>query len=505
MSNSFDNNLIYGKDKSSRIVSLEVYDDSNIEIFTENKNGVVQSYYKDHVYWIITAAPIGQKKYTLLDGNLHYKYGYTFNEKNSFFKFKNYLKSEDVDFYSINDGKEAAMVRDGYTYFKDMEIKDVSILSTDIETTGLNHNDDSLILLISNTYRRNGIITRKLFCYDNYDSQGEMLEDWCEWVRIMNPSIITGHNIMIFDLPYMKYIADREKIKLVFGRDESSIKVSNYESKFRKDGSQFYHYHKIHIYGREIIDTLFLSIKYDATDRKFESYGLKQIIKQTNLEDPNRIFYDASQIRFNYKIPEEWQKIKDYCVFDADDALKLFDLTSPAFFYWTQSVPKSFQAVIESATGSQLNSILVRSYLQEKHSIPKADDIDNYEGAISWGGPGIYRNVKKWDIASLYPSIILQYKIYSKVKDPKANFLTMVEFFTKERLKNKKLAKTSPYHNDLQASQKIAINSAYGMLGTGGINFNYLEGAAEITNKGRQILSDAIIWATGKSYEKWNI
>src|SRR6266700_7567109 len=154
-----------------------------------------------------------------------------------------------------------------------------------------------------------------------------------------------------------------------------------------------------------------------------------------------------------------------------------------------QSIPKSFTSIMTSASGSQINSMMIRSYLQEGHSIPKADIPVPFEGAISYGPPGVYRNMLKLDVASLYPSIIREHKICNLQKDTNANFLKLVEYFTLERLKNKKLAKETGnnYYTDLSESQKILINSAYGFLSTNGLNFNSPRHAAEITEKGRQI------------------
>src|ERR1035437_2153251 len=114
-------------------------------------------------------------------------------------------------------------------------------------------------------------------------------------------------------------------------------------SKFRKDQSQFLDYNKCYIFGREIIDTYFLSIKFDVVQKKYESYGLKPIIKAEGLEIEGRQFYDASLIRKNYTIPEEWEKIKDYALHDADDALSLWDLQGPSSFYMCNTIPKSLQ------------------------------------------------------------------------------------------------------------------------------------------------------------------
>jgi DNA polymerase I len=182
----------------------------------------------------------------------------------------------------------------------------------------------------------------------------------------------------------------------------------------------------------------------------------------------------------------------------------LFDLMIPAFFTLCTIVPKGFQAIIESASGSQLNSVMVRSYLQERYSIPKADEPFKFEGAISEGSPGVYKNCIKWDIRSLYPSIMLTYTIEDKQKDPKGNFLRILSVLTEERLRNKKLAKDnkSEYHEALQNSQKILINSCFGFMGAPGLNFNYPKGAESITRYGREILKKAIKWATNKELEE---
>lgn len=497
----YSNDLIFGKDKTERIVSIEANEDL-IEIFTRNKNGDISSRFEPNSYWLLTNQP-ANNSFVTLDGNLYFKYGKTFKDRKDFFKYKQYLRSKHIDFYAVGDTKEAIMLRNGYTYFKGTTPKELSILSFDLETTGLIHDDTSKIVCISMTFRAsNGRTIKHLFGYDEFKSQGEMLEVFNTHVRRYDPDILLGHSILMFDIPYMRYIADKEGISLDWGRNKAPIEIDKYESKFRKDGSQFYHYHKVKCYGREICDTLFLTIKFDATERKLESYGLKPVIKQLGFEKPNRVFYEAAKIRENYTIPEEWEKIKAYCMDDSDDPIVLFDHMVAPLFYSTQSIPKSFQSVIESATGSQINSIMVRAYLQQKHSIPKAEESSAYEGGISIGNPGIYHNVWKVDVVSLYPSIMIEYNVGDPNKDPKGCFQELVKTFTAERLKNKQLFKETkdPYYDGLQAAQKIFINSAYGFLGTGGLNFNAPDQAAFVTMKGREILTKSIEWAKNAGY-----
>lgn len=492
-----NNPLIFGNDTTENIVSCEVFDDT-VELFIE-KDGVVTSEFKPNEYWILSAFQY-DASWIRMKGNLHYKYIKTFDNVQDFYTTKRALK--DADIYSVADHKEAAMLRYGFTYFKGMKVENVSALFFDIETTGIQHNSDSRVLLISNTFVRNGEIVRKLFAYDDYETDVEMFDAWCEWVRKIDPSILCGHNIFGYDLPYLSYCAQQSNTDLYLGRNGSPIRFNKYTSKFRKDGSQDYDYFRAFIYGREIVDTFFLSIHFDFA-RKYESYGLKAIIKHEGLEREDRQFYDASTIGQNYKDPVEWAKIKEYAMHDADDAYSLYKLMIPAYFYWTQSIPKTFQTINYSATGSQLNSLLVRSYLQEDHSIPKSSASFPFEGAISLGNPGMYKNVFKVDVASLYPSIMIQYKIFDSVKDPLGNFLKMVNYFTEERLKNKQLGKetNNRYYKELEQSQKIGINSAYGLLGSVGLNFNSPVNAELVTRKGREILTQAMDWATNNRFK----
>lgn len=498
----YSNALIFGKNQTKNIVCVEASEDGLI-LFKEI-NGKLEYEVLKNTFWLLTNEQVSSRQ-TELKGNQHFKWIAEFDTFAEKMKARQIVKNNKVSYWDIFNPKEASLVYNGLTYFKGLNPKDVSVLSWDIETTGLVHNDSSKVLLISNTLRKNGIITKKLFAYDDYKNQKQLLEAWCTWVREMDPSLIIGHNIYGFDFQYLKFVAKENRTKLSLGRDDSTIHFDPYTSSYRVDGSQEIDYYNAHIFGREIVDTMFLARKYDIAAKNYVSYALKTIIEQEGLQKKDRVFYDASKIRENYTIPNEWEKIKAYAIDDADDALALFDLMVPSFFYFTQSVSKPFQMMINGATGSQINNIMVRSYLQMGHSIAKADDAYHFEGATSFGISGIYKNCFKVDVASLYPSIIRQYGIYNKNKDPYKHFLEMVEYFTIERLKNKKLAKETglTYYKDLEQSQKISINSAYGFLGAPGLNYNYIPGADEVTRRGREVLQIASKYATGKNIEFW--
>lgn len=494
-------NLIFGKDNTKNIVSLEIKDEM-MELFIQQEDGSIVVESRPNKYWILSHNPLKANS-RRLEGNLYYRYMITTSDREVFTKGRYQWKNKDI--FSIYNQKEAAMVKDGITYYKGLKHNEVSVLSFDIETTGLVYDDSSAVLLISNTFRDSkGNITRKLFAYDEYESQADMLVSWTNWVKEKDPSILCGHNEFIFDLQYLQYIADQNEITLDLGRDGSPIEFNKYVSHYRIDGSRTLDYKSAHIYGREIVDTLFLAYKYGVT-KNYESYGLKKLIAVEGLEAKDREFYDASQIRFNYKIATEWEKIKRYCIHDSDDSLALWDLMGPPLFYTGQYIPKSFQTITESASGSQINSIMMRSYLQEGHSLPHASPVDNFQGGISFGIPGIYKNCWKIDIRSSYPSAILINKLYSKEKDPKANMYNLCKYFTLQRIELKKKVKETndPRDKGLDASAKIFINSMFGFCSAPGLLFNDPRVAAEITRYGREFLNNGSKWATGKDLTYW--
>lgn len=491
--------IIFGKNKLTNIVSVEI-EDNFATIFLEDEKGI-STQVVENKFWMLSPKNLNQS-FNRLKGDQYYKYLVHYDTRTDFLKHRAYSKK--YDFYSIYDPKTAFLTFYGYTYFKGLQLSDVSVLSFDIETSGLIKDSTSKVYTIANSYRKNGKIERKLFSIDEYETEYELFDSWMTWVRKVDPSLIIGHNLYGFDFPYLNFCIERSGLSFDIGRDGSAIKFDNYDSKFRKDGSQEYEYRNINIFGREIVDTFFLSIKYDIK-RDFESYSLKSIIRQLGMEKTDRTFIDASKISELWKDLDTREKIKQYNIEDADDALKLFDLMAPAYFYWGQSVPMSFQQIINKATGSQVNLMMVRSYLQDYNSIAKASNTSYIEGGISFAVPQIYKNLLKVDLKSAYPSQILRFELYDKYKDPKKHLYYLTKYFTEQRLKNKELSKSTGkvYYNDIEQSQKVAINSIFGFLGAPGLNYNSIELAQKITEETRKVIDMALLWASGKDRNYW--
>lgn len=492
------NSILYGKNSLENIVGAEC-DGEQLYLFIQNGQKVETKLITNRL-WVLAHKNF-DGKFSQLGGNRPYKWVKYYKDAEKWAETNKVKKMYDL--YKSYCPIEANFISRGFTFFKGMQIKNVSVLSFDIETSGIVKNDKSDVYLISNTYRCGDVVETKLFDFHDYPDRKAMLIDWCKWVREKDPSLMIGHNVYMYDLPYLQHVAAMNDCTLDLGRDGSNLKISNWPSKFRKDGNEKIEYFKSKIFGREIIDTFFLSFKYDI-GRKYISNGLKQIIKQEGLEKEGRTFVDASKIRDYTNDKEMWPKICQYAIEDSDDALKIFDLMAPAFFYSAQLIPKKFEDIINGASGSQLNSIMVRAYLQDNQSVAKASEIVQFQGAISNAKPGIYHNCVRWDVVSLYPSIMKQFNIFSPSKDPQNYLLQTLFTILEKRLYHKaEFQKTNiKFHDDMQAALKILANSYYGFLGAPGLNYNYPQGAALITQKGREILSKAIKWASNKQPEE---
>jgi DNA polymerase elongation subunit (family B) len=162
-------------------------------------------------------------------------------------------------------------------------------------------------------------------------------------------------------------------------------------------------------------------------------------------------------------------------------------------------VPRRYERLADAgaATG-MVDPLLVRAYLRSRAALPghEAGDGTPHQGAALYlFASGVAERIVKADVASLYPSLMRQYRIGPK-RDRLGVFLAIVDRLVERRLQAKASARAarpgSPERFQLEALSaaiKLVINSAYGYLGAAGLTrFSDVHAANDITARGRELL-----------------
>ncbi|TMP94502.1 MAG: hypothetical protein E6L08_03595 [Verrucomicrobia bacterium] len=178
----------------------------------------------------------------------------------------------------------------------------------------------------------------------------------------------------------------------------------------------------------------------------------------------------------------------------------LSDLLSPSYFIQAQIFPYNYQDVIVRGNATRINALFLREYFRQRHSIPELPMVRAFEGGYTdIFFTGVARNVWHCDIASLYPSVMLQFDCFPATDQLQIfrHLLTDLRTFRLEAKAKMRAQKDPATHHHLQALQntfKILLNSFYGYLGFAQGHFADFDAAARVTQIGRDLLEKMIDW-----------
>ena len=155
------------------------------------------------------------------------------------------------------------------------------------------------------------------------------------------------------------------------------------------------------------------------------------------------------------------------------------------------------EATLRGAT-SKIDLLFLEEYYHARQACPAPPEVQPFEGGYTRSfQEGVFRHVLHFDVASLYPSLLLHIARNPK-NDSLGVFIPLLRRLREYRLKYKLLARngaTADERAEAQARQtnfKILINSFYGYLGFSGARFGDGELAAEVTRRGRELLQQLI-------------
>jgi DNA polymerase elongation subunit (family B) len=325
------------------------------------------------------------------------------------------------------------------------------------------------------------------------DGEANLLAQVFDWLRKtcnkLGNVILTGYNLLDFDLPYLIERARRVGIKhdcpFRYLKDENGEikrwKVAATEGTLRGDPLD---YPAIATdLPIKVIDTLHLVCRWDYTAKALRNYDLKSVAAYFNVNQPDRPILSPDQILNSFQ--HDRKTFEAYLMADLRETYALFETHIKPYAGVAALTRLPLDQVATRSTAWVWQQILEQHYKE----IPQPDEKRKYEGGLVVSRKGLWFPCLKVDIASLYPTIMLAYRIHSR-KDPEQIALRWLKTLTKQRLALKAKAKAGDANAQiLQEAMKILLNSLYGFYGTGGYGFNDMGAAAKVTEVGRKVLT----------------
>jgi DNA polymerase elongation subunit (family B) len=247
------------------------------------------------------------------------------------------------------------------------------------------------------------------------------------------------------------------------------------------------------------VDTYLLALLNDITARELNSYGLKEVAVHfgiTEEEGSGRTYIEGSRIQEAFAGDRE--RFRAYLGDDLRETQGLADLFLPTYFEQARTFPIALQEATLRGTTVKIDLLFLEEYYHARQSCPQPPEIRPFDGGYTRSfNEGVFRHVLHFDVASLYPSLLLNIG-RNPANDSLGVFIPLLRRLLEYRLRYKQLARSSPSDEERaeaqarQAAYKILINSFYGYLGFSGARFGDGELAAEVTRRGRELLQQLI-------------
>lgn len=342
----------------------------------------------------------------------------------------------------------------------------------DIETEGLDPNIHA-IKMIGNKLSNGKFL---ILDWTEY-TEKEMLLYFFNALEKVKPEVLTGYNIWAFDIPFIIRRCEILGIMHPFwGGKEKCFRTA------QKWGRPAI-FNQYWLKGTNIIDCYLQVLSKDFSERKLTGHSLKVVPVQWGLRDKVRVELSYKEMLECYRTNNA-QLMTEYLKDDLNDTQLICDIVLPDIYYQKLLLPDwKLQSLATSGNGSKWNNIMEKFYGYS----PQPDDKLSFKGGFTQGLAGIFNDVEKLDVSSLYPSIMRVYGICSR-KDPLAYQLLLLGSLTDTRLALKAKAHEDIEADRMQSFMKIFINSSYGFLGVTGCGFNDMRAASLVTAYGRRII-----------------
>jgi len=328
------------------------------------------------------------------------------------------------------------------------------------------------------------------------DAEVELLQSFNRILEDEDPDVIEGHNIHNFDFQYLHERCKRLKVPCAWGRFK---KEASFRSSRLRVAERWVDFTRCDIPGRAIFDSYLAIQLFDITTRDLISYRLKDVaiyLGITDADGSNRTYIPGDKIQDAYFGDRD--TFLAYLLDDLRETRGIGNLLLPTYFAQTQIFPMTLQEILLRGTARKVDLLLLEKYYHARRSLPGIPGVSSFEGGYTRSfKTGVFPHVLHFDVASLYPSLLILMG-RNPSNDSLAIFVPLLKELREYRLKYKELALNAENvelrkeYTARQNSFKILINSFYGYLGFYGARFSDSDLAAEVTRRGREILQQLI-------------
>src|SRR5437660_828274 len=498
------NTMLFGADSTLRIVAIELGEAGTVRVYRREKDGsTIADVEPFHPFvWCdsdIVDLGIEAEK---LAGDLKYGWRVTVDSWKELITLRNGLKKAGRNFFAFTDPVQHYLTATGRTLFKELPFEELKrmqleVLSfaepiTGVADPGPTDHLMSIALSDKSGWEELIIVDQK----NVEESERTALKRLTSLIEERDPDVIEGHNLFRFDLPYLVTRARRAKAKLNWGRSGGFLRSRPSRLQIAEKTID---YPKFTIDGRHFVDTFLLVQFYDVGMRSLAGFERSDVARHFDLCESEQISSLTGKELERASLGDS-EMFRRRALCGVRETRALSDLLSPSYFIQAQIFPYNYQDVIVRGNATRINALFLREYFRQRHSIPELPMVRAFEGGYTdIFFTGVAHNVWHCDIASLYPSVMLQFECFPATDQLQIfrHLLTDVRAFRLEAKAEMRAEKDPAKQHYLQALQntfKILLNSFYGYLGFAQGHFADFDAAARVTQIGRDLLKKMIDW-----------
>jgi DNA polymerase I len=489
------NTILFGADPTPRIVAIELGETGTVKVHRREKDGSTTTDvepFHPFVWADSDVVDLGIEA-EKLKGDLKFGWLITVDSWKELIALRNGLKNAGRDFFALTDPVQHYLTATGRTLFKDLPFEELKRIQLEVLSFSQGDEDRIMSIALSDNSGWEEVII--VDPKKAEDSERNAIKRLTALIKERDPDVIEGHDLFRVHLPYLVTRAKKLKTKLDWGRSGGFLRSRPSRLQIAEKTID---YPKFTIDGRHFVDTFLLAQFYDVGMRSLAGFERTDVARHFGFCDEEISALAGKELERAYLGNDKKFPRRALC--GVRETRAVSELLSPSYFIQAQIFPYNYQDVIVRGNATRINGLFLREYFRQRHSIPELPLPQSFEGGYTdIFFTGVAHNVWHCDVASLYPSIMLQFDCFP-ASDRLQIFRHLLTDLRKFRLEAKakmRAAKNPAEQRHLEAFQntfKILINSFYGYLGFAQGHFADFDAAARVTQIGRDLLKKMIEW-----------